>query len=862
MKAVVMAGGDGARLRPLTIGRPKPMVPLGNKPVMLHILELLRSYGITEIVVTLRYLANVIQDFFGDGSHLGLTITYVVEDFPLGTAGSVKHAAAHLDDTFLVISGDALTDFNLQAIIDAHKEREVMATLALAHVPNPLEYGVVVTNEHQYVSRFLEKPGWAELISDTVNTGIYVLEPEALDLIPSNTAYDFSHELFPAMLAKGIPIYGHTAQGYWCDVGNIPEYQRATSDLLYGQIKLAKPIGEHIGGGIWVGKNVEIAPSAQLFGPIYLGNDVKIKGDVQIYGPSIIRDSTIVDNYNRIERSIIWRNTYIGENCEIRGATVLRQCSVKPKVVLYEGVVIGDNCALGEGCVIHADAKLWPHKQVDAGATVKESIIWGEQGRRSLFSRFGVSGVVNVDISPEYAAKLGAALGATLPKDSYVAINRDAHRSSRMLKRALISGLPSTGVNVWDLGTVAIPVVRYFVRTHENVSAGVHFRLSPYDQRVIDMRIMNAEGMNQSTNDERTIERNFFREDFRRAFLDEIGLIQYAPDPIQEYARDFERQINADAVRNAKFKIVVDYSHGLTADTLSGILNRLGVDVLPLNARMDEAKLAVLQSEFKANQERMSKIVSALDADLGVQFDVGGEKIFLVDEKGNILDETIAAALMVELALYANPGRTIAALITLPHAFDTIADWHGSQLIRIGDNMHRFMLSAHNDGILMAVDGTGNYIFPDFHPTVDGLMATARLLEYMAVRNLPLSEVITYLPPVHTATQSVHCPWDDKGRIMRLLNETYKDHYIENIAGLKIHLDEHEWVHLAPNPDKPQFEVLAEAATDERAAELTSEYQTQIEAWLQEEESDEHSLRELRSSPTIETVSVGETIGD
>ena len=833
MKAVVMAGGDGARLRPLTIGRPKPMVPLVNKPVMLHILELLRSHGITEVVVTLRYLATVVQDFFGDGSHLGMSITYVVEESPLGTAGSVKHAAAHLDETFLVISGDALTDFDLQSIVRTHRERDVLATLTLTRVHNPLEYGVVVTDDDGYVKRFLEKPGWAELISDTVNTGISVLEPEALDLIPEDTFYDFSNDLFPAMMANDLAIYSCIAEGYWCDVGNITEYQRATSDLLYGKVKLSEPIGEHLGGGIWVGENVEIAPSAQLFGPIYLGNEVKIKGEVQIYGPSVMRDSTVIDNYSRIERCIIWRNNYIGENCEVRGAIITRQCSIKPKVVIYEGVVIGDNCALGEGSVLHADVKLWPHKQIEDGAIVKESIIWGEQGRRSLFSRFGVSGVVNVDLTPEYAAKLSAALGATLPKGSYVALNRDVHRSSRMLKRALISGLPSSGVNVWDLGNVAIPVARYFVRTHEMVSAGVHVRLSPFDQRVVDIRIINTQGMNQTTNDERVIERNFFREDFRRAFLDDIGVIQYVSTPMEEYARHFVRQINVQRVRDAKFKIVVDYSHGLTADTLSGILNTLGVDVLPLNALMDETKLAMLQSEFKANQERISKIVRALGADLGVQFDVGGEKIFLVDEQGNMLDDTAAAALMVELALYANPGRPVAALVTLPHAFDTIAEWHGSRLVRIGNQMHRLMLSAHDAGILMAVDGSGNFIFPEFHPAVDGMMATARLLQYLAVRKLPLSEVVNYLPSMYLARKSVHCPWEAKGRVMRLLNDRYKDHHVENIDGLKIHLDADTWVHLSPNPDKPHFEVLAEGTSDEQAQQIVADYGEQIEEMVQ-----------------------------
>ncbi|MEZ4865923.1 MAG: sugar phosphate nucleotidyltransferase [Caldilineaceae bacterium] len=832
MKAVVMAGGDGARLRPLTIGRPKPMVPLVNKPVMAHILDLLKQYGITDVVVTLRYLAAVVEDFIGDGSNLGMNITYVVEDSPLGTAGSVKHAASYLDDTFLVISGDAMTDFDLNQIIEAHHNHGSLATITLTRVPNPLEYGVVITNEEGSVTRFLEKPGWAELISDTVNTGIYVLEPEVLDLIPPNMSFDFSHDLFPVMLQEGLDIHGYIAEGYWCDVGNINEYQRATSDLLYGKVKLAEPIGHHLGGGIWVGDNVDIAPDAQLFGPIYLGNEAKVKGDVQVYGPSVIRDNTVIDNHSRIERCIVWRNCYIGENCEARGAVISRQCIIKPKVVVYEGVVIGDNCALGEGSVLFADVKLWPHKQIDAGASVKESIIWGEQGRRSLFSRFGVSGVVNVDLTPEYAAKLSAALGATLPKGSYVAINRDAHRSSRMLKRALISGLVSTGINILDLGTVAIPVERYFVRHHQDTSAGIHVRLSPFDQRVVDIRIMNSTGMNQTNADERVIERNFFREDFRRVFLHETGVIDYPSTPADEYVRGFLQHIDVERIRNAKFKMVVDYSHGLTADIFSTILNNLGIDVLQLNARMDETKLAILQHEFKANLARVSKIVCALGADLGVQFDVGGEKIFLVDNKGNMLDDEIAAGLMTELALFANPGRSIAALITLPTAFDKIAEWHHSHLTRIGNQMHRFMLAAHDAGILMATDGNGNFIFPEFQPTVDGMMATARLLEYMAVRQMPLSEVVSYLPPMHLAKESVPCPWEAKGRIMRLVAEYYKDYHIDNIDGMKIHFNEQEWVHLSPNPDKPQFELLAEGATAAHAQELVTQAAAQIKQFL------------------------------
>ena len=805
------------------------MVPIVNKSVIGHIFDLLKHHGITEVIVTVRYMASAIQDFYDDGSSIGMKITYSVEEVPLGTAGSVRNAARYLDnETFIVISGDALTDVDLRAVVQAHKERNALASVTLTRVVNPLEYGVIVTDQEGHVTQLLEKPSWGEVISDTVNTGMYVLEPEVLDLIPEGVQYDFAGELFPHMLAEKQALYGYVAEGYWCDIGNMEEYMRANADVLYGKLRLPEPIGTHLGGGIWVGENTEIAPSAQLFGPIYLGNEVKIKGDVRVVGPAVIRDYTVVDNYNRIERSVIWRNNYIGESCELRGVIITRQCSIKAHVTAYEGVVIGDNCVLGEGSVLHPNVKLWPHKEIEAGATIRDSIIWGNQGRRVLFSRFGVSGVVNIDLTPEFAAKVSAALGATLPKGSYVAINRDAHRSSRMLKRALISGLPGTGVHVWDLGTVAIPVLRHFVRQRKDTTAGIHVRLSPFDQRVVDIRIIDSQGLNQSNTAERAIERNFFREDFRRAFLNEIGTIEYAHQPINVYTEDFMRHVDAQRIRDYKFKLVTDYSHGLAADTLADILTRTGVDVVPLNARMDEGKLAMLQSEFKANQERMGKIVQALGAHLGVQLDVGGEKTFLVDEMGRIVDDVTAAALMMELALYAHPGRPVAVPVTMPSAFDTIANWHGARLFRISQNLHAPMHTASYVGVLMIADGAGNFIFPGFQPAVDGMMATVRLLEYLAIRKMPVSEIVDYLPKFHMAKETVDCPWEAKGSVMRVLLNRHLHRQVEKIDGLKIHLDRGEWVHLSPDPEKPRFEVVAEAGDDQRCRELALEYRTMI----------------------------------
>src|ERR1700730_3305705 len=233
MKAVVMAGGEGSRLRPLTIRRPKPMVPIVGKPVMEHILNLLNRHGITEVVVTVQYLASNIEDYFGNGSQFGMRITYSREDVPLGTAGSVKNAEDQLTEPFLVISGDALTAYNLTDIIKYHQEKGSLATLMLAHVPNPLEYRVIITDEQGHIPQFLEKTRWGEVFSDTINTGIYMLDPKIFSYFEKNKSFDFSQELFPQMLKQGDPIYGYVAtEGYWCDVGNLSEYMRANGDML------------------------------------------------------------------------------------------------------------------------------------------------------------------------------------------------------------------------------------------------------------------------------------------------------------------------------------------------------------------------------------------------------------------------------------------------------------------------------------------------------------------------------------------------------------------------------------------------------------------------------------------------------
>lgn len=840
MKAVVMAGGEGSRLRPLTLVRPKPMLPVVNRPVLGHILYLLKQHGIVDVVMTLQYLASQIQDYYGDGRSLGMNIEYVIEEMPLGTAGSVKFAQSLLpdDEPFLVISGDALTDFDLTALVRFHQERRALLTMALCHVPDPLDYGVINIREDGRVAQFMEKPSWGEVTSDTVNTGIYVVEPAALADIPGDVRVDWSQDVFPGMLARDEAIYGYVANGYWCDIGTLEEYHRANADLLFGKLDLGE-LGPRIGADIWADETVQVAPDAQLIGPLFLGEGVKIMSGAVVQGPTVIRDYSILDIRSRVSRSLIWRNCYIGENAAIYGAVLGRQCSLKARAMVFEGAVVGDNTLIGEDAIIQAGVKLWPSKEIENGATINHSIIWGSHGRRVLFGRFGVTGVVNVDLAPDFVTRLGAAFGSVLPKGSTVTINRDPHRSPRMIKRALISGLPSAGCNVLDLGVLPIPVARYFTRVC-GAAGGAHIRLSPYDQRVVDIRFMGRDGLNLTREQERTIERIFFREDYRRAYLDDIGNIEYAQDAIERYVRGYLDVLDDEAIRRARFKIVVDYAHAPAVEVLPQLLRMLDVDHVPLNARVDATKVSLSQDDFRAGRAQLARITRALDdISLGVRLDVGGEKLYVADETGTTVADAVMCAAMASMVFQAHPGSTVVVTADQPLVYEDLARQYGGHVRRCQADPLALMLAATEDGVAMAGDGTGSFIFPALHPAIDGLLALGKLLELLAGQGKPLSEVLAELPRFYVATGQVSGQWETKGRVMRCLLQQFIKMHHETGDGIKVYLGDHEWVLIRPDNDTTIFHLTAEARSQHAAQELVADYGGIVSSYIQQPCADE-----------------------
>ncbi|MDQ4064479.1 MAG: sugar phosphate nucleotidyltransferase, partial [Actinomycetota bacterium] len=418
-QAVIMAGGEGSRLRPLTTNIPKPMLPVANRPLMDHIIELLKRHRMTDVVATVQFLSSVIRNYFRDGSDLGISLSYATEEVPLGTAGSVMAAQDLLSGTFLVISGDALTDIDLEEVIAFHRAKGAAATIVLKHMTDPLEFGIVLTDEDDRIQRFLEKPSWGQVFSDTINTGIYVLEPEIFDLIPPDQPFDFSSELFPMMLDKGLPLFGFVTDAYWTDVGTTDAFLQAGYDVLTR--KVAVPIdGFELRPSVWVGEDVEIHPTARLEGPLLIGDNTNIGAGAQIGPYTVVGTNAIVGDDATVMGSVVMDRAHVGPFARVSSGIIARGASLGRGATLEEGAVLGDEVRVGAGALVKSRVRIFPGRSVEAGAIVTQSIVRERRATRSLFGARGVSGLVNVGITPITAVRIGMAYGTTLRRGSVV----------------------------------------------------------------------------------------------------------------------------------------------------------------------------------------------------------------------------------------------------------------------------------------------------------------------------------------------------------------------------------------------------------------------------------------------------------
>jgi mannose-1-phosphate guanylyltransferase/phosphomannomutase len=810
------------------------MVPILNRPIAEHIINLLKRHQVTEVVATLHYLPDVMRDYFQDGSDFGVQMTYAVEeDQPLGTAGCVKNIAELLDETFLVISGDSITDFDLTAAIEFHKSNKSKATLILTRVPNPVEFGVVITDEQMRIRRFLEKPSASEIFSDTVNTGTYILEPSVLDYLPANEECDFSKDLFPLLLEKDEPMYGYIADGYWCDVGHLDAYREAQYDGLQQKVVLDYAYEEKK-PGLWVGQNTYIDPTAKIEAPVLIGSNCRIGARVNIEAGTVIGDNVTVGADADLKRPILWNGAIIGEEVHLRACVICRGTRVDRRAHVLEGAVVGPLCTVGEEAQVSPGVRVWPSKKIESGATLNINLIWGHTAQRNLFGQRGVQGLANIDITPEFAVKLGAAYGSTLKPGSQVAISRDQRSISRMASRALIAGLMSVGINVQNLEATAIPITRMIIPTMA-VAGGLHVRVHPDRADSLLIEIFDSKGINISKGQEKKIEGAYSKEDLRRSQIHEIGNVGYPSQVLDVYSTGFEKNINIEAIRHSSSKVVIDYAYSVSGAVLPILLAKFGCDAVVLNASLNPMAFSSVEREALLTQ--LGHVVEALKANFGVQVSANGEQLILVDESGIPIRGELLTALMVSIMLTAYPRGTVVVPVHASSAVESIARLHDGKVIRTKANPTALMEAAQtNSNVVLGGSGDMGFIFPQLHPGFDAMFCIAKMIEMLTVQERSLAQIRTELPRVTHKTYTVRCPWTVKGSLMRHLVETHSNENLELVDGVKIvnHYND-SWVLILPDAGEPLVHIYANSDDREWVDENLRKYRTYVQEFVEQD---------------------------
>lgn len=826
MKAVILAGGDGTRLRPLTSNQPKPMMPIANRPMMEHIIRLLADHGFDDIVVTVGYLANHIRMYFGDGSEFSVGIRYASEDTPLGTAGSVRNAADELDETFLVIAGDVLTDVDLGAFVKAHRASGSFGSIALKRVDDPVEFGIVITRDDGSIDRFLEKPTWGQVFSDTINTGIYVLEPEVFEFIPEGESVDFSADVFPAILRSGKSLYGHVVDGYWEDVGTLDAYLNAHKDILDQKVSVEID-GFRLREGVWLGEGADVDLDATIDGPAIIGANCRIEAGAHIREYTVLGADTVVKHDASIVRSVVHDHCYIGPAVRLRGSVIGRSSDLRSHATVDEGAVLGNECFVGEHAVVNQDVKIYPHKTVEPRAVVTSSVVWESRGARTLFGRRGVSGLANVDITSDVATRLAQAYGTSLKKGSVVTTSRDTSRAARALKRSIIGALNLAGVNVEDIELATVPLTRFQVR-NSMADGGITVRLAPDDSNSVEIRILDKGGRDIDEAAQRKIERLLAREDFRRGFGGDIGDIVFPPRALHYYSAGLQKSIDQVRLQERAFKVVLDYSYGAASLVMPAVLTKVGADALGVNP-FAATRLNLEGPERRETQvERMCDLVRASASDLGMVMDPDGERCTLVDDTGRALDDTQALLSVVTLVAEATPGARIAVPVAATSQAESIATKMGAEIVWTKVSSAHLMEVASKEEVDFACSTDGGFIWPKFLPAFDAAATLVFLLDMLALTGHKLSEVVDGLAPVYQAHEVVLTPWERKGAVMRETLEWAKGSETVLIDGVKI-LDKGGWTLVLPDPEEPSVHVWVEAGSPDEASRVVSEIADRIQ---------------------------------
>ncbi len=638
MKAVVMAGGEGSRLRPLTCTTPKPMMKIMGKPVIGYIIDLLISEGFDEIAITVRYKAEDIENYIESLKKKKAKITCVSEKNILGTAGSVKNAAKDWNEPFLVISGDCICDCELKKVMQHHKNIMADATIVCKEVEKTDEYGTVLLSESGCVESFCEKPDWSHASSSLANTGIYVINPAVLDSVPDDVQYDFAFHLFPEMMNSGKRLYGYCTDCYWCDIGDLKSFRRCCADIMEHKVRTSLPRSEN---GIFT-KHELPDGDYDIIPPVYIGKNVVIGENCTIGPFTVLEDNVIIGQDSRIKKSVVMCNSSISENSDTIGAVVGEKCVLKPNVVCLEGCCIGDGCIIGGSSTVSNNVLVWPEKKVPYRSVIISNLRDG-MSEYDLIGDDGISGETFTELSCEKCCRLGEAL-ASSSFGGKIGIGYDRSKASKALAMAVMSGLISGGSKISDFGECIECQMSFFV-SFCSLDSGIYISATPENGHI---RLFGQYGLPLYRRYERELESRYKRSDFRRCCGVECNEIH----DMSSVGEIYEGQLLSSSGSN-----------------ISGTAASIKSKNLMIKNLVDKC-FYLLGCTRKELPE--------------FSVDSAGKYVTAKDENGSLVSHDRLLALCGDYSL--RMGDDIAVPFDAPACLDSIAEKHNCNIYRIGSS--------------------------------------------------------------------------------------------------------------------------------------------------------------------------------
>jgi mannose-1-phosphate guanylyltransferase/phosphomannomutase len=585
--------------------------------------------------------------------------------------------------------------------------------------------------------------------------------------------------------------------------------------------------GIRIRGNVWVGEGADLHDLDALEGPAFLGNYCRVAPDAKVGPYTVLGSSVTLRERARTSRSIVDASTSIGRSTTVEGAIVGRSCDLRAHVRIQEGVAIGDEVTIGSESVIMPGVRIYPYKEVETGSQIFESLIWESRGTTRIFRVNGVSGLVNVDLTPDIVVRLAAALGTALKRGDRVVASREGTPACRMIKRAMISGLASTGVEVADLRVIPAAVARHLVKA-EGFAAGFHVGMSLGDPEAVRIQFFEAPGIEMSAAMQKEVEKHFTRGEIRRVGANEVGGASYPARVSESYATDLLSTVDVAAIRGRGFRIVVDYGFSAASYVLPLVLGPLGVEVVAAHAFPSDGGPGAHGLQASIGQAK--RLVSAVSADLGAVFDRAGERLYLIDEQAH--EVPVEQALLLYLSLIGQSANghhgKLAFPVTVTSQVDRLVEDTGFEIVRTPVSLQALSQAAAGEGVVFAGAVGGGYVFPQFLPGYDAVASLANLLELLAPVERPLSELVGELPRPTLVHRQIACPWGMKGVVMRILNERWSGRNLDLTDGIKV-FEERGWAQALPDPDEPVIHVYAEGETSESSEELAAELRSIIE---------------------------------